>query len=85
MQKDEITSLKEKAERLKSLMEVSTIINSSFDLDKVIGLVLEKAQEVMNAEASSVLLLNRETNRLEVQSALGKVGDAIKEMELRVV
>ncbi len=85
MQKDEITSLKEKAERLKSLMEVSTIINSSLDLDKVIGLVLEKAQEAMNAEASSVLLLNRETNRLEVQSALGKVGDAIKEMELRVV
>jgi hypothetical protein len=47
MQEDEITSLKEKAERLKSLMEVSFIINSSLGLDKVIGLVMEKAQEVI--------------------------------------
>lgn len=79
MTDNNITVLQEKAKRLATLIEVSTIINSSLDLDKVISLVLEKAQEVMNAEAGSVLLLNLETNRLEVQSALGNVSDTIKE------
>ena len=79
MTKNNITVLKKKAKRLATLIEVSTIINSSLDLDKVISLVLEKTQEVMDAEAGSVLLLNHETNRLEVQSALGNVGSAIKE------
>ena len=78
MTKNNITVLKKKAKRLATLIEVSTIINSSLDLDKVISLVLEKTQEVMDAEAGSVLLLNHETNRLEVQSALGNVGSAIK-------
>ena len=79
MTKNNITVLKKKAKRLATLIEVSTIINSSLDLDKVISLVLEKTQERMDAEAGSVLLLNHETNRLEVQSAMGNVGSAIKE------
>lgn len=72
-------AFEEKAGRLASLIEVSTIISSSLDLPTVISMVMEKAQEVMNAEAGSVLLLNEKTGRLEVQSALGQVGDTIKE------
>ena len=78
MHEDELTRLRKKAQDLTTLVEVTAIINSSLDLDTVIRSVMEKAQEVMNAEASSVLLLNPETNRLEVQSALGQVGEKVK-------
>ncbi len=79
MHEDELARLRKKAQNLSTLVEVSAIINSSLDLNEVLRLVMEKAQEVMNAEASSVLLLNPETNRLEVQSALGQVSDKVKE------
>jgi phosphoserine phosphatase RsbU/P len=59
---------------LSSLMEVSALINSTLDLDEVLALVMEKAQSVMHAEASSVMLINEETQRLECKIALGEVG-----------
>ncbi|NOZ57294.1 MAG: SpoIIE family protein phosphatase [Calditrichaeota bacterium] len=79
MHESELARLRKRAQNLSTLVEVSAIINSTLDLNEVVRLVMEKAQEVMNAEASSVLLLNPETNRLEVQSALGQVGDKVKE------
>lgn len=77
MAENEIQQLRRKAEDLSTLIEISTIINSVLDLDEVIRLVLEKTQEVMKAEASSVFLLNSRTNRLELQSALGEKDDSI--------
>lgn len=76
---DEIAALRYKLARLSSLVEVSIIINSTLDLDEVINLVMEKAQAVMGAEASSLFLLNKETGKLECEVALGEVGSVIKE------
>ena len=77
MLNQEIENLRKKAEELTSLIEISKIVNSVLDLKEVIRLVMEKAQEVMAAEASSVFLHNSKTNRLEIQSALGQDGEAI--------
>ena len=75
--KVEITALKQRVKDLSSLIKVSIIINSALDLDELIQLVLEKAQTVMNAEASSVLLVNEEKNLLECKVALGVVGEQV--------
>jgi phosphoserine phosphatase RsbU/P len=72
-----ITQLEARIRSLSGLMEVSAIINSTLDLDELLGLVMEKAQSVMHAEASSVMLINPETNRLECKIALGEVGDQV--------
>jgi len=74
----EIRSLKEKVARLQSLIEVTAIINSVLDLDELLNLVMEKAQSVMHAEASSVLLLNERNDLLECEVALGEVGEQVK-------
>ena len=74
---DEIKILRKKADDLSGLIQISSIINSVLDPDEVVRLVMEKAQEVMNAEASSVFLLNTKTDRLEIQSALGEKDDTI--------
>lgn len=78
------SNLRAKVENLASLIDVSIIINSTLDLDKLIGLVMEKAQSVMKAEASSLMLINAEKNILECQVALGEVGDQVKKMQLKL-
>ncbi len=82
--RDEIASLRSKVSDLSSLIEVSIIINSAFDLNELVRLVIEKAQSVMKAEASSVLLINEETNMLECEVALGEVGDKVKKIQLKI-
>ncbi len=83
--KNELNNLRAKVNDLSSLIEVSIIINSTVELDKLLVLVMEKAQSVMKAEASSVMLLNEEKNVLECKVALGKVGAQIKNtMELKM-
>ncbi|MGH7496552.1 MAG: PP2C family protein-serine/threonine phosphatase [bacterium] len=82
---EEITTLKTRVSNLSSLIEVSIIVNSTLDLDSVLSLVMEKAQAVMEAEASSVMLINEKTGMLEWEVALGEVGDQIKQkIQLRL-
>lgn len=75
----ELENLRAKVADLSSLIEVSIIINSTVELDKLVGLVIEKAQAVMKAEASSVMLVNEEKNILECKVALGEVGEQVKQ------
>ncbi|NUO81640.1 SpoIIE family protein phosphatase [candidate division KSB1 bacterium] len=81
----EVAALKNKVANLSSLIEVSIIVNSTLDLDSVINLVMEKAQSVMEAEASSVMLINEKTGMLEWEVALGAVGEEVKDkVQLRL-
>jgi len=82
---DQIDILEQRVADLTSLIEVSAIISSTLDLDELVNLVLQKAQTVMNAEASSIMLLNEGTNLLECCFALGKVQEQVKnKMQLKV-
>ena len=76
--------LNAKVEALYSLIEVSIIINSTLILDELVNLVMEKAQSVMKAEASCVMIINEEKNVLECPVALGEVGDQVKKIELKM-
>jgi len=80
----ELAYLNTKVEALASLIEVSIIINSTLILDELIKLVLKKAQTVMKAEASSVMIINRKKNVLECPVALGEVGEQVKKIELKM-
>lgn len=75
----EFESLKNRVLDLSSLIEVSIIVNSTLDLAEVLSLVMEKAQSVMQADASSVMLINEETDQLECEVALGKASAEVKE------
>lgn len=80
----ELAHLRSKVADLSSLIEVSIIINSTLALDDLIALVMEKAQSVMKAEASSVMLINEQNNMLECEVALGEVGDKVKKIQLKL-
>jgi sigma-B regulation protein RsbU (phosphoserine phosphatase) len=74
----EVERLKSRTDDLSSLIEVSRIINSTLDLDQVLGLAMEKAQMVMRAQSSSIMLINEKTNLLECEVALGEVKDEVR-------
>jgi len=77
-QRREIDSLKRKLDVLSTLIDMSIILTTTFDLDELIRSVLKVSQQVMNSEASTVMLLNEETGLLECRVALGEVGDQLE-------
>ncbi len=66
-----LQGIEKKVEDLRMLMDVSSIISSTLDFNELIGLVMEKAKHVMHADACSILVYNKKTERLEFQVALG--------------
>lgn len=82
--RSEIARLHEKVERLRAIIDTSAILTSSLDLDEVLHLVLEKAQAVANAEASSILLYNPATSRLEFEVSLGEKGGLIQSLRPKI-
>ena len=65
-------------------MEVSVLIGSSLDLTEVLNGVMQKAQDVMDAEAASIMLLNDQTNKLEFEVALGEADITLETLKKRV-
>lgn len=68
--KDYLKNLEKKVEDLKTLMEVSAIISSTLDFNELMTLVMEKAKNVMDAEACSILLYNKDIDKLEFEVAI---------------
>lgn len=65
-----LKQVENKVKDLKILIEVSGIISSTLDINDLMPIVMEKAKNIMEAEACSILLYNRETNRLEFEVAM---------------
>jgi sigma-B regulation protein RsbU (phosphoserine phosphatase) len=76
-----LKTIEKKVEDLRALIEVSAIISSTLDFNELMTLVMEKAKSLMKAEGCSILLHNKETNKLEFNLALCReesVADILK-------
>ena len=71
------------AER-QALAEVALAVSSVGDIDSVLDTILAKSREVVNAEASSVLLLDEENNNLYFHMVQGKVSEALKGKRIEI-
>jgi len=76
--RNEIARLSLKVKRLSTLIEVNSLISSSLDLDTILENVMTISKKVMNADASSLMLIDEKTNELIYQVALGSVGEKLK-------
>ncbi len=75
----------ERIKNLKSLIEVSNIISSTFDLPTLTSLIMEIAKKVMQAEAATLMLLDEKNEYLTWDIALGEKGRQIKkERKLKI-
>ncbi len=67
---------------LKALVEASALISSSLDLSATLKAIATSAAEVLNAEASSVLLLDKRRKRLVFEAAIGTTSDRLLGQEM---
>lgn len=70
----------EKIKNLKTLIKVSSLISSTFDLPTLTRLIMEIAKKVIKAEAATLMLLDEKTGYLSWDIALGKKGKEIKKV-----
>lgn len=75
-------SLARALEMEKTLLKAGRTINSSLDTEQVLTGIIALAERVIEAEAGSLLLVNRETGRLEFRVAHGGGGEAVKRFSL---
>ncbi len=71
-----------KISHINSLIHVSTLISSSLDLDQILEYALITASSISNAEASSLLLLDEESQRAYFKAAIGARADELKNYHL---
>ncbi|MFN8373320.1 MAG: hypothetical protein U0694_10660, partial [Anaerolineae bacterium] len=60
----QIQDLENKVAVLTRLAEVSTVLNSTLQLDRLLGYLMDAAADIVGAEAASVLLWNHKTHQL---------------------
>jgi Nif-specific regulatory protein len=71
--------------RLETLIEINTLINSPYtDLNTLLTRILESATRLTEGEASSLLLVNPENNKLYFEIALGAKGPDVKKFSLNM-
>jgi len=71
-------------EQFKTLTKLSAILNSTLDPREVQKRAMEAATELMKTEVSSLLLLDKRSNELYFEVALGEKGSRVKEIRLKM-
>jgi len=74
LQKDLASTVTE----LFNLIDASNVMNSTLELSKLLKVIMELAERVCNAEASSIFLIDEKTNSLYFTIATGEAGDKVK-------
>lgn len=71
-----------RAEQLVLLNEVSRMMTSTLDLEKVLRVIMEATVSMLQGEAGSVLLLDEETGELSFAAAVGSGADQLRGVRL---
>src|SRR4030043_740092 len=75
--------LKKKLQRLNTLVELSSLINSTLDTMEIKERAIVAATRLLNAEAGSLLLIDQDTEEIFFEVALGERGEELKEIRLK--
>lgn len=70
VEEEYLRGIEKKMQDLGMLIEVSALISSTLDFNDLMTVIMEKAKDVMDAEACSVLLYNKEKDILEFEVAI---------------
>jgi Nif-specific regulatory protein len=66
------------------LKEISQWVASVLDLDQLLELIIDTATRMMQAKASSLLLLDKKTNKLYFKVAIGERKEEVRKFEINV-
>lgn len=74
----------EEIAKMSALMEASIIINSTRNINELLKIIMQSAEKVMQAEASSVFLIDNEKNELYFEVATGPKEEELKKIRLKM-
>ncbi len=80
----DVSPLFRRIRELAALNEVSSLLTATFDLDKLLGLIMDRIQALMGVEASSLLLKADDEDELVFRIGLGHHAEAVKGRRLKV-
>ncbi len=66
------------------IIKIGTLINSTLEINEVLNRIMNSANRVVRAEASSLLLIDETTNELYFHVALGDKGEEVKKFTLKM-
>ncbi|MFC1707271.1 adenylate/guanylate cyclase domain-containing protein, partial [Planctomycetota bacterium] len=71
-------------EEVASLYEVGKAISSVMDMRTLLEVIMGGAKQIMNAQGSSLLLVNEDTGDLEFEVAKGSAGDSLMKLRVKI-
>ena len=77
-----MVALKEKLELMKVLQQIGQDLASIRDLDELLNRIMSVTTTITQSEASSILLVDENTNDLYFKVALGSKGDEVKKIRI---
>ncbi len=76
---DDLAGLERKVGNLSKLVKINGIINSTLDIGKLLTIIMEIIKDIMETEASTLLLYDEKENNLVFKVALGESGRELVE------
>ena len=73
-----------KSSDIDEILTISTLINSTLEINEVLKRIMDSANRMVEAEASSLLLIDEATDSLYFQVALGDKGAEVKRFTLKI-
>lgn len=80
----EVEKLKKQVKKLYEVLEANRDLSSTLNLTLVLERLLEKAKEVIEAEASSLMLVDEEKQELYFHTVLGEKSEKLKNIRLKI-
>ncbi len=75
-------ALGRKMKHLEAFIDITTLVNSTLDIDEIKKRAIESAMKLTNAEAGSLLFVDAEAKELYFDVARGNKGDNVKTVRL---
>ena len=76
--------IKGKSEKLALLLDANKALTSTLDLDRLLKVIMGQAKRVVNAEASSLMLLDEAKKELFFDVTVGGKGEKLRQMRLKL-
>ncbi|NIM03950.1 GAF domain-containing protein [bacterium] len=76
--------IKTKSEKLAMLLDANRALTSTLDLDRLLKVIMGQAKRVVNAEASSLMLVDEATKELFFDVTLGGKGEKLRQIRLKI-
>ncbi|MFB0525986.1 MAG: ATP-binding protein [bacterium] len=76
--------IKSKSEKLALLLDANRVLTSTLDLDRLLKVIMGQAKRVVNAEASSLMLLDEAKKELFFDVTVGGKGEKLRQIRLKL-